>query len=136
MRNRSLACQVGIKSAPDRSGPHRPEALVFYRLSDNTNFTTVFHNLTRHVDRFLRWGVALPPNAISSERTEPTILCYNSYVNNYTRTGMPDKELWQELCKQASTEQNSKKLTVLVKEINRLLKEKHANLQDEAARAD
>jgi len=49
---------------------------------------------------------------------------------------MPDKELWQELCKQASTEQNSKKLTVLVKEINRLLKEKHANLQDEAARAD
>jgi hypothetical protein len=38
------------------------------------------------------------------------------------------QELWQELCKQASTEQDPAKLTELIKEINRLLEEKHSRL--------
>ena len=38
------------------------------------------------------------------------------------------KERWLELCEQAANEQNVKKLLVLVKEINRLLEEKHKRL--------
>jgi len=42
---------------------------------------------------------------------------------------MKDKERWMELCKQASTEQDSKKLAALVEEISRLLEEKTSRLQ-------
>ena len=42
---------------------------------------------------------------------------------------MKDKEHWMELCQQAAVEQDQKKLMVLVKEINRLLKEKEQRLK-------
>jgi hypothetical protein len=37
---------------------------------------------------------------------------------------MQNIERWQELCQQASTEQDSMKLMVLIEEINRLLEDK------------
>jgi hypothetical protein len=42
-----------------------------------------------------------------------------------------NKERWQELCVQAATEQDSKKLALLVAEITRLLDEKSARLKNE-----
>jgi hypothetical protein len=42
---------------------------------------------------------------------------------------MQNKEHWKVLCDQAATEQDSKKLVKLVKEINRLLAEKDARLK-------
>jgi hypothetical protein len=41
---------------------------------------------------------------------------------------MKDPEIWQDLCAQAATEQDPKKLMVLISEINRLLKEKERRL--------
>jgi hypothetical protein len=41
---------------------------------------------------------------------------------------MKDKPRWEELCRQASVEQDPKKLMELVKEIDRLLSEKHDRL--------
>jgi hypothetical protein len=41
---------------------------------------------------------------------------------------MKDNPRWQELCGQASVEQDPEKLMELVKEINRLLDEKHDRL--------
>ena len=42
---------------------------------------------------------------------------------------MQDKQRWQELCQQASTEQDSEKLAILIEEITRLLEEKNARLR-------
>jgi len=42
---------------------------------------------------------------------------------------MHDEERWQDLCQRASTEQDSKKLAMLVDEITRLLKEKSSRLR-------
>jgi hypothetical protein len=39
------------------------------------------------------------------------------------------RERWHELCEQAANEQDSKKLAVLVEEINRLLHEKDSRLK-------
>ncbi len=39
------------------------------------------------------------------------------------------KERWQELCEQATTEQDPDKLLVLIAEINRLLEEKDQRLR-------
>jgi len=41
---------------------------------------------------------------------------------------MKDPEKWQDLCAQAATEQDPKKLMALVSEINRLLEEKERRL--------
>jgi len=41
---------------------------------------------------------------------------------------MKDKERWQELCEQASKEQDTKKLLELTQEIHRLLQEKNERL--------
>jgi hypothetical protein len=41
---------------------------------------------------------------------------------------MKDHPRWEELCRQASVEQDPEKLMELVKEINRLLDEKHDRL--------
>jgi hypothetical protein len=49
---------------------------------------------------------------------------------------MQNKERWQELCQQASTEQDSKKLALLIAEINRLLEEKTTRLQAKNAPLD
>ena len=38
------------------------------------------------------------------------------------------RELWYQLCEQAAIEQDSEKLLELVKQINRLLEEKHQRL--------
>jgi hypothetical protein len=43
---------------------------------------------------------------------------------------MKDNPRWQELCRQATVEQDSKKLMGLVKEINRLLGEKKDRLEN------
>ena len=43
-----------------------------------------------------------------------------------------NRERWHELCELAANEKDSKKLMLLVEEINRLLAEKHARLKDEA----
>jgi hypothetical protein len=43
-----------------------------------------------------------------------------------------NEERWRELCKQASAEQDPKKMLELIKEINRLLDEKQARLESEA----
>ena len=50
----------------------------------------------------------------------------------------PNLERWQELCRQAATEQDPKKLIELVAEINRLLSEKENRLlmQQEKARGN
>ena len=40
-----------------------------------------------------------------------------------------DKEPWRELCEQASTEQDPKKLVKLIREINELLEAKRARLK-------
>jgi hypothetical protein len=40
-----------------------------------------------------------------------------------------NEERWRELCKQASAEQDPKKMLELIKEINRLLDEKQARLE-------
>jgi hypothetical protein len=42
---------------------------------------------------------------------------------------MKDKARWLELCEQASIEQDTEKLMVLVAEITRLLDEKHERLK-------
>ena len=42
---------------------------------------------------------------------------------------MQDKERWMDLCAQAATEQDPKRLMELVKEIDRLLAEKEARLK-------
>jgi hypothetical protein len=42
---------------------------------------------------------------------------------------MKNKERWQELCEQASKEQDSKKLLELTNEIQRLLEEKNERLR-------
>ncbi len=42
---------------------------------------------------------------------------------------MQTKERWQELCDQASSEQDSKKLAALIKEIQRLLQENRDRLR-------
>jgi hypothetical protein len=42
------------------------------------------------------------------------------------------RERWQELCEQAANEQDSRKLAVLIEEINRLLHEKDSRLKAEA----
>lgn len=49
---------------------------------------------------------------------------------------MKDKERWMELCKQASTEQDSKKLAMLVREITRLLEEKSSRIRREEVGPD
>jgi hypothetical protein len=41
---------------------------------------------------------------------------------------MKDNPRWEELCRQATVEQDPNKLMELVKEINRLLDEKHERL--------
>jgi hypothetical protein len=41
---------------------------------------------------------------------------------------MKDKEHWQELCRQASIEQDPRKLLQLITEINRLLTEKQSRI--------
>jgi hypothetical protein len=43
------------------------------------------------------------------------------------------RERWRELCEQAANEQDSKKLAVLIEEINRLLHEKDLRLKAGAA---
>jgi hypothetical protein len=51
----------------------------------------------------------------------------------------PVKERWMHLCEQASVEQDTEKLTVLIQEINRLLEEKEQrlkNLRQHSADAD
>jgi hypothetical protein len=45
----------------------------------------------------------------------------------------PTKELWEQLCQQAATEQNSERLMKLVEEINRLLSEKEERLKNQRA---
>ncbi len=40
------------------------------------------------------------------------------------------KQRWMELCRQASTEQDPKKLVELIKEINDLLEEKRSRLEN------
>jgi hypothetical protein len=42
---------------------------------------------------------------------------------------MPDKERWQQLCEQASKEQDPDKLHELIHQINQLLDEKEARLK-------
>ena len=49
---------------------------------------------------------------------------------------MQNKERWQELCAQAANEQDPDKLLELVKEINELLNEKEARLNENRARND
>ncbi len=49
---------------------------------------------------------------------------------------MEDQKRWQDLCQQASTEQDSRKLVVLIEEINRLLAEKNDRLRTKSAGAD
>ena len=44
-----------------------------------------------------------------------------------------DEERWRELCKQASVEKDPKKMLELIKEINRLLDEKQARLENQAS---
>lgn len=44
-------------------------------------------------------------------------------------TGDEDKK-WRDLCEQAQTEQDPKKLIELIKEINRLLQEREVRLRD------
>ena len=39
------------------------------------------------------------------------------------------RERWQELCEQAANEEDSKKLAVLIEEINRLLHERDSRLK-------
>jgi uncharacterized FlaG/YvyC family protein len=63
-------------------------------------------------------------------------LCYNVYVKHRTGRPMQDKQRWQELCQQASTEQDSKKLAALIEEINRLLEEKNTRLAAKTPEAD
>ena len=46
-----------------------------------------------------------------------------------------NRERWHELCELAANEKDSKKLMLLVEEINRLLAEKHARLKDEGQSA-
>jgi hypothetical protein len=48
----------------------------------------------------------------------------------------PNLERWQELCRQAATEQDLKKLLELTAEINRLLQEKESRLREQAQRKD
>jgi hypothetical protein len=43
----------------------------------------------------------------------------------------PNLERWQELCRQAATEQDPKKLLELTAEINRLLQEKENRLREQ-----
>jgi hypothetical protein len=43
------------------------------------------------------------------------------------------KERWKELCEQAATEEDSRKLDQLVQEINDLLEEKQARLRKKVA---
>ena len=43
-----------------------------------------------------------------------------------------DKEPWRELCEQASTEQDPKKLVKLLREINQLLEAKRARLKSDS----
>jgi hypothetical protein len=45
----------------------------------------------------------------------------------------PTGQRWQELCAQAAKEQDPEKLMELVEEINRLLAEKQARLEEEKA---
>jgi hypothetical protein len=40
------------------------------------------------------------------------------------------KELWKELCEQASTEQDPERLMQLIEQINKLLTEKEKRLED------
>jgi hypothetical protein len=47
-----------------------------------------------------------------------------------------EKERWLELCEQASTEQDPKKLSELVKEIDRLLQERQDRLKARNPLAD
>jgi len=49
---------------------------------------------------------------------------------------MKDKPYWMELCRQASVEQDSKKLMKLIEEITRLLDEKQDRLQRAAREAE
>jgi hypothetical protein len=42
---------------------------------------------------------------------------------------MKDNPRWEELCKQAAVEQDSKKFMELIQEINRLLEEKEQRLR-------
>lgn len=46
------------------------------------------------------------------------------------------KEQWVELCEQAAVEQDSKRLQRLVREIGRLLSEKHERLERAAMKND
>jgi hypothetical protein len=46
---------------------------------------------------------------------------------------MKDKPRWEELCKQAAVEQDSKKFMELIQEINRLLEEKEQRLRNQKA---
>ena len=48
----------------------------------------------------------------------------------------PNLERWQELCRQAATEQDPKKILELAVEINRLLEEKENRLREQAHRKD
>jgi hypothetical protein len=48
----------------------------------------------------------------------------------------PNLERWQELCRQAATEEDPKKLLELIAEINRLLQEKENRLREQAQRKD
>jgi hypothetical protein len=48
----------------------------------------------------------------------------------------PNLERWQELCRQAATEQDPKRLLELIAEINRLLQEKENRLREQAQRKD
>jgi hypothetical protein len=42
---------------------------------------------------------------------------------------MKDKQHWEELCRQASIEQDPRKLLLLITEINRLLAEKQSRIE-------
>jgi hypothetical protein len=117
------------------------------RLRNETNSSVLHYYNTfasalvaiRFPAQFAPLSFGTPPVLCRTEQTAFNVLCYSMDVRAlYGRNTMlqVETQFWHKLSKQAVHDQNPEKLKIIIDEVNRVLEEKAARLQDRRAGPD